>query len=376
MKYFLKGFVVSPLLVVLLLTVLMFYVNLVILEQSWGWGHEVYLLGVVCFSFFYLAAYALFSAVGLARYRAMGEKPYPLIIKLYWCLAFVGLALSILKIYKFGFLGAQESVLLNLRIANTWEGQPSYGAQHFSLFALCLALYYTWQRKPLYCLVAAIIYLISALSMAERTTILFLFVAVAYMSVDTGWIRLKGLFVFLALLICLLIIVAIGTGKTGGENSYDFLFSYFGYAVSAFSQWVEGRELSGCASLVYGKLTTIFSLGLYSCIDVDLGFGDSDFNVLTYAAAPYLYGGLLAVALSMSGCGIVFAVLRILATGGPGYFLALLSCYMYALVMMFYAWQFSLTTYLYLIIALFPLFSGRFLSVRKKHYPIDQDLMS
>ncbi|WP_434610369.1 oligosaccharide repeat unit polymerase [Pseudomonas sp. D2-30] len=362
MKYSLKYLIVSPLFVVVFLTMLMFSVNLFVLDENWGWGHNVYLLGVLCFSVSYTVTLASFTLVGLSKRGGKVNKPYTLVVRLYWGLAIIGLVLSVYKIYRFGILGAQDQVLLNLRIANTWEGQPSYGAQHFSLFALCLALYYTQQRRALYCILAAIIYLISALSMAERTTILFLFVAVSYMAVDIGWVKLKGLLVFLAILIFLLIAVAVGTGKTGGENPYDFIFSYFGYAVTALSQWIEGRELSGCASLVYGKLITVFSLGLYSCVDIDLGFGESDFNVLTYASAPYLYGGLIAVVLSMTGCGLVFAVLRVLATRSPGYFLALLSCYMYALVMMFYAWQFSLTTYLYLVVALFPVFAGRFLS--------------
>lgn len=362
MQYFMKNLVVSPVCIMLFVTLAMFAVNLFVLQESWGWGHDMYALGVVSFVVSYFFTYVFFRTAGFMKYRTSPSEPYAIVVKVYWLLSIVGLVLSLYKIYKFGVMGGYDSILLSLRVANTWEGQPSYGAQHFSLFALCLALYYTQEKRPYLCFVASVIYLISALSMAERTTILFLFVAVAYMAVNVGWIRLKGLLVFLSLLVALLVGVAIGTGKTGGENGYDFIFTYFGYAVTALSQWVEGKESQGCASLVYGKLATILSFGFYSCVDLDLGFGERDFNVLTYVSAPYLYGGLPAVLLSMAGCGVFFSLLRVFATRRSGYFLALLSCYMYALVIMFYAWQFSLTTYIYLAVILYPIFSGKFLS--------------
>jgi len=349
----------------LFVTLLMFLANVVALDQPWEWGHSVYLMGVLSFVIGYVLVYVLLTLTGLVSPKFTVSTPYRLIVRCYWVLSFLGLFLSLYKIYSVGVGNLYGSVLLALRIANTWEHQPSYGAQHFALFALCLALYYAQKKQAIPCLVVPVIYLVSAFSMAERTSMMFLFVAVGYTAINEGWVKLKGLLVALSGLISLFIIVAVGTGKTGGDNGYDFILLYLGYAVSAFSQWTEGKEYLGCADLVFGKITDLMSFGLYSCSPLDLGLTNKDFNVLTYAASPYLFGGLPAVVVSMILMGAFFAFMRVLAIKRKGYYLALLSCYMYALIMMFYAWQFSLTTYLYLMIILFPLFAGRFLNASR-----------
>lgn len=359
-KYF-KNALVSPVFILLFITTLMFAANIFALEQEWEWGHSVYLLGVLSFVVLYFLVYAFLLLTNFITPKKEVSVPYLFVIQLYWVLSFVGLVLCLYKIIVVGMSGQYDSVLLALRIANTWEHQPSYGAQHFALFSLALALYYAQRKRAFPCIIAASIYLVSAFSMAERTSMLFLFVAIGYTAINEGWVKLKGLLVSFALLVALFIIVAIGTGKTGGDNSYDFLLKYFSYAVTAFSVWTEGREYLGCADLVFGKLIDIISLGLYSCAPLDLGLTDRDFNVLTYAASPYLAGGTPAVIVSMAFLGGVFALLRVLAMKRKGYYLALLSCYMYALIMMFYAWQFSLTTYLYLALIFIPLFAGRFI---------------
>ena len=142
--------------------------------------------------------------------------------------------LSCYRIYRFGINGPLEGgVLFNLRYVYIWGHESNYGAQHFSLFALCLALYYAQKKRILLCIVASAIYLISALSLAERTSVLFLFVSVVYTLFYIGWVKLKGLLVFFALLVLIFCIIAVATGRAGGEKGFDFLYSYFGYAVTA-----------------------------------------------------------------------------------------------------------------------------------------------
>lgn len=365
MRSFFKKSLLSPIFVMLFVTVLMFLANVIALDQPWEWGHSVYMLGVLSFVIGYVLAYGSLALTNVVARKEVANTPYRLIVRLYWGLALLGLVLSLYKIYSVGVGNPYGSVLLALRIANTWEHQPTYGAQHFALFALCLALYYAQRKRAFLCLVGSLIYLVSAFSMAERTSIMFLFVAVGYTAINEEWIRLKGLVIALATLILLFIIVALGTGKTGGDKGYEFILVYLGYAVTALSQWTEGKEYLGCADLVFGKVADVMSLGLYSCNPLDLGLTDKDFNVLTYVASPYLFGGLPAVVESMLFMGAFFAILRTFTIKRKGYYLALLSCYMYALIMMFYAWQFSLTTYLYLMIILFPIFAGRFLHANR-----------
>lgn len=355
----LRFYLTSPLVILVVIVALMFAMNLLVLGEQWQWGHNVFLLGICSFVIVYiLASFMLCGGVFNIYSMEVGDADAPrLLVFSYWCLSFLGLVLSCYRIYRFGINGPLEGgVLFNLRYVYIWGHESNYGAQHFSLFALCLALYYAQKKRILLCIVASAIYLISALSLAERTSVLFLFVSVVYTLFYIGWVKLKGLLVFFALLVLIFCIIAVATGRAGGEKGFDFLYSYFGYAVTALSTWMDGQAGKGCADLILGKVVDILSLGLYSCVPFDVGFADDDFNVLTYASSPYLAGGVGAVIISMAVLGGWYACLRRLACLHGGYFLAMLSCYVYALVMVFYAWQFSLTTYVYVGLILLPLF--------------------
>lgn len=355
----LRFYLTSPLVILAVITALMFVMNIFILDEPWRWGHNVFLVGVCSFIIVYILV-SFMACGGAYNIRSMeigDAQASRLLIFCYWCISCLGLVLSCYRIYKFGINGPLEGgVLFNLRYVYIWGSESNYGAQHFSLFALCLALYYAQKKQILMCIIAGAIYLISALSLAERTSVLFLFVSVVYTLFYIGWVKLKGLIVFFVLLVLIFCIIAVATGRAGGDKGFDFLYSYFGYAVTAFSTWMDGQAGKGCADLILGKFANILSLGLYSCVPYDVGFADDDFNVLTYASSPYLVGGVGAVIISMALLGGWYACLRRLACLYGGYFLAMLSCYIYALVMVFYAWQFTLTTYVYVGLILLPLF--------------------
>lgn len=353
-------FSTSPLVVLLVVTMSMFAVNLFVLDEAWSWGHNVFLAGVVSFCVIYMLA-IFFSTGGRLKTSIVLEReihpPSSALVGLYWLLSVVGLLLSLYRIWKFGINGPMEGgVLFNLRYVYIWGSESNYGAQHFSLFACCLSLYYAQRRRIGMCLLSGSIYLIAALALAERTSILFLFVSLAYTLFFVGWIKIRGLLLFFCLLILLFCVIAVATGRAGGDKGYGFLFAYFGYAVTALQSWVENKDGLGCADLIFGKLLDILSVGNYACVPYDVGFADDDFNVLTYVSSPYLVGGVPIVIASMALLGGWYAFLRRYALSKGGYFLAMLSCYMYALVMVFYAWQFSLTTFIYVGVILVPLF--------------------
>jgi hypothetical protein len=54
--------------------------------------------------------------------------------------------------------------------------------------------------------------------------------------------------------------------------------------------------------------------------------------------------------------GLMYGALFTAAKKKQGYFLMLLAAWTYPLIMVFYAWQFSLTTFIYLIFIFAPLF--------------------
>lgn len=363
-----RFYLTSPFNILFVIVVSMFFMNLVVLGESWEWGHNVFLSGILVF----LLSYSVFTLVlGGGKWDPLlmevGSAEAPRgVIFFYWFLALTGLVLSCYRIYKFGINGPLEGgVLFNLRYVYVWGNESNYGAQHFSLFGLCLALYYAQNKRLLLCLLSGGIYLVSALSLAERTSVLFLFVSVAYTLFYIGWVRLKGLLVFFIGLVLIFCIIAVATGRAGGDKGFEFLYTYFGYAVTAFSHWLGGQEGKGCADLVVGKIIDLISLGAYSCSPFDIGFADGDFNVLTYASSPYLVGGVGVVITCMTLLGFWYALLRRWTCMYGGYFLALLSCYIYALVMVFYAWQFTLTTYFYVGAILWPLFYGGRLTLSK-----------
>jgi oligosaccharide repeat unit polymerase len=351
--------VTSPAFIIVFITGAMLFVNLFILNESWEWGHTLFVSAVLCFVVFYVIVILLLFGVGngiKSKIPSQGFEASSSTLKIYWALSLIGLLLSLYRIYAFGLMGDKGAILLNLRYAYIWEDHSNYGAQHFSLFALCLALYYAQRVQLLVCAAAGLIYLISALSLAERTSMLFLFASVVYTLVSARSIGVRGIVSLFSIMIGLFVIVAVGTGRADDERPYEFILSYFGYAVTAFSHWLDGKEYQGCADLVFGKIINVLTLGFYSCEAFDVGFSDDDFNVLTFMANPFLFGGTFMVLLSMSALGGWFGLLRFLAEKRAGYFLAILSCYVYALVMIFYAWQFSLSTYFYVALILIPLF--------------------
>jgi hypothetical protein len=127
-----------------------------------------------------------------------------------------------------------------------------------------------------------------------------------------------------------------------------------------FGLWhIQFRALGGWASIVFGNVVGLLSshLDSASCESVLPPPPTGWFNVYSYVANPYMYGGIGAVSLTMAILGCFYAVLVYFAQRIEGYPLALLSCFIYPLLMAFYAWQFSLTTFVYLAIVLIPLFS-------------------
>ena len=355
-----RRFFQSPLFVIIFVAVASLLVNLYVLNESFDWGHWLYLGGVLLFCCSYLAVSYFFYRVDrgvLVGRLGLLFEPSRCVVSLYWFFSILSLLLSLYKMYTVGWLGDKGAFFLNLRYAVSFEGVSSYGAQHFALFAIALSLYYSQKGMLFKTACAGGVYLISALSLAERTSILFLFVSVFYSLLFVGRLRFKGVFLAGCFLIFLFVVIAVGAGKTGSGGYFGFIFDYFGYGLTSLSDWLKGREFDGCGVLVFGTLYKYLTLGAASCDQVDDLFNITDrFNVYTYVASPYLYGGSLGVVVFMLALGGWYSFLWNIALRRRGYFLAILSIYMYAVVMVFYAWQFSLTTYLYMFFVLIPLF--------------------
>lgn len=358
MRNKIKFLLINPVAVILLVCVVSVFFNLYILDGIPGKALYLYIYGIFVFSL----TCALF-VLCLNSFSVAGEKlndyfePPRSVICVYWFFSFVSLVLSLYRIYTIGVHGHLGSFFLNLRYEASFGDGSSYGAQHFALFSLGLSLYYGYKGKLSKCFLPSLIFVISALSLAERTSIFFIFIAVFYLLYYRGFVKIKTILLFFSTMILLFVIIAVGAGKTSGNNSYDFIFNYIGYGITALSEYVYGREFEGCGRLIFGSVYGLLPFDSSGCNSTNDLFQVYDrFNVYTYVASPYLFGGWLGVTVSMMFFGGGYALLWHLAFVKGRYFLVLLSCYMYPVCMVFYAWQFSLTTYLYLFFILAPLF--------------------
>lgn len=276
------------------------------------------------------------------------------VVLIYWFMSFVGLALSIRTIYVYGVLGSLDGLFLNLRYEKSY-GESSYlGAQHLSLFALALGFYYAAHKMFFKFIFVCMVFLISAISIAERTSILFGFSSILYFLFFLRYIGFKVVFISLFVIMALFVIIAVSAGKTGGGGVFSFIPAYFSYSFIAFDEYVYGREFQGCLRYVFGTVGDIIDPdGCSATKDLHT---DTRHNVYTYVSSPYLLMGPIGVPLLMLFVGVWYGFLWKFASRFSGYFLVVLSCYIYGVIMVFYAWQFSNTTYIYMIILAAPLF--------------------
>ena len=341
------------------------FFNTVVLGNSPGWGSLLYSYGIAVFIVTYSALHYVFGV----RYRwkyvsggGVGDGSRPasaLVIKFYWLVSALAVVAIIYRIYSIGLNGAYDRIFLNLRYDISFGDGDVYHAAHLSLFPFALCLYYCYFGKKALAGIAGCIYLLAALSFAQRTSMFFLFCSVAYVLYLRSYISLRFIGFGLLLLIILFVLVAVGAGKGGGERGYEFIPLYIGYAISNLDSGVKVLESQGCGRLVFGVVYDLVMLGdLSSCeAGMDLFYAKDIFNVYTYVASPFIFAGVGGVTLAMTILAFFYFYLwGKCKAGRNGFFLTISAIYSYALLMVFYAWQFSLTTYYYLFILLIPLF--------------------
>lgn len=348
----------NPALIALFVCIVSVFVNLVFLDGQISRGLMLYIYGYFIFILMFSVSTLGLKRVlpNLVKTPQLGERKY--VVRLYWILACVSLIMSIYTIYTIGFNGQFDQIFLNLRYDHTIESMGSYyGAQHFALFGLALSLYYAYRGFYVKAGCASLVYLVSALSIAERTSIFFAFVSIFYLLFFIGRGKIVPALCGLAFLIFIFVAIAIGAGKTGGGGDLDFIPRYIGASITALNDYIYGRSYDGCAELVFGIIARISGPEGAQCSYLIEQLDAKDrFNVYSYVAAPYLYAGWPGVSVFMGLLGVGYALLWHVAKTKGGYFAALLGVYVYAICMMFYAWQFNLTTYFYLSIIFLPLF--------------------
>ena len=355
-------FILSPVTIVLFFSGLGLFVSLNFYSE-WSFSHTLYTSGVATFCFFYVLSKLVFSLgnnAGILRISPLnfkGEGANRKLMLFYWMMAVVGAFLSVYQIVDQG--SGSGNLFYNLRYAHTIENQTVPLLAHFSLFSFVLALYYIYKGYKKLAFIALSLSLLPAFATAAKAGFLFNIASVSYLYFIVYGLRAKYLLISSFLFFFLILIVTSSAGKLGGSGGQFFLFSYLGYGITAFDDLVFGKASVQCYSLVFGNivggLINILLDTSGSCSFVPKAEVGS-FNVYTYMYAPYVVFGAKGVIFLMAFLGIFYAILDYLALAKGGPFLLISSTFIYPLMMIFFDWQFDLSTFVYVSILTFPLF--------------------
>lgn len=174
----------------------------------------------------------------------------------------------------------------------------------------------------------------------------------------------KYLFGGIVLVLLMAIITKIRTNSAGISSNTGFfsasnpIMQYFGKPLPTFDQWISMNANTGTRVASIEPLNKIISaLGIATDDRTFAQIGQ--FNVYTFLKQPYLDGGIFLVGFWMLCIGIFVCIIYKKASSGSGVALLFYSIYCYALFMAFFAWQFTIMTFVYFLLFLMLVFPFR-----------------
>lgn len=170
------------------------------------------------------------------------------------------------------------------------------------------------------------------------------------------------------LLLVVFFLFAKNLGKAGAEKLFDkefFLYKYLGYSLVAFDKYIKDFPgiTQGYYSMgVFGKILMIFGFYKRNMLE-NIGAPIGEFNVYSYMSSLYLDYGLLGLVFPMLLIGLVSGMIYHKVQECSGWWTIFYANFAYALIIAFYAYQFSNTTFIYclLFILVLSVHRGRFL---------------
>lgn len=232
-----------------------------------------------------------------------------------------------------------------LRYAHMYGEESDYGAFHFLLaaqvFGTYLLLSPSSQRRKMGWLLLGMCLFGSIVKM-ERTSILMLLSSAAFLIHYRT--RRIGILLYPALAAALLFyIVAEATFKADTVVG-NFFLAYLGYGLKAFDQHVLAMPGIDGGTNVFPWVFKIFGQQVEGA---DVGVAAGDFNVYSYIEAPYMDFGLVGAMVVIFSFAVVWGWMFNGIRTSP-FKVLMYSAMVYPAVVVFYSWQFSLTTYFYL----------------------------
>lgn len=342
----------NPAIAALLIGVLSLISNLY-LYSRYGDTQETYLYGLITLfiSYFILRISKIESRKNSGILYFSFSKPIA-IVKIYYYFSFFGLLLALIIIYSRG-ISQSESIFFSLRYAHTIDQLPTYGLQYFSLFSLVLSVYFLVEKKNRKSIIFFIIPIIISLTFAERSSILYTVTVYLYFYTLLNKVNKLILIIAFFVLLTLFQIIALSAGKAIGSDGENYVLSYFSYPLVAFEEKLLGYTINPSYRSVFGILATpldsIFSHDHFNSFD------ESGFNVYTYMYPTFFLFGKTGFFLIMSALGFFLFFIEMLSSRiFVLHFLR--ASILFSSVMIFYAWTFSITNHIYIIMIALPLF--------------------
>lgn len=278
-------------------------------------------------------------------------KSHKEIISLYKTLSWIGVALIIYILNKYGLgLTSSENIIENMRYAKTIHRLNFFGVGHFGLISLILSIILKIQGQKKQSIIYFLIALSASVASAERTSILHSFIL--YFGTDlllTKKASLTKVLIPTIALFSLFIIIASFTNKLFDSNDQIFILSYFGFPLEAISNLnLESVVLP--QSSVFGIAATPFDELFSKIISTpdDAGL----FNVYSYIYKPLTILGIEGFLILMFFLGVIFSLIEIQSRKSIP-FLGLKLSLLFSVVLSFYDWTFNLTTHIYVFFLFF-----------------------
>lgn len=265
---------------------------------------------------------------------------------------FIGFLITVYLLVTRGLLSG-DAIGYALRYAHMYGEESDYGAFHFLVAAQALGYFFILSNNRLRRRVGWILVLaclLGSIVKMERTSVLMLLSSVAFL-VHYRTRNTKLLLYPILLSVFLFFLIAQLTFKADTVVG-NFFLVYLGYGIKAFDEYIVKLPGVDGGSNVFLLIYKLLGRGRGAeSINIEAG----EFNVFSYIQAPYMDFGVMGVVLItyLFGLiwGMVFNCIRFSA-----FAVLMYASMIYPAIVVFYAWQFSLTTYIYLFIVYLAIF--------------------
>lgn len=293
------------------------------------------------------------------RFAIQGRLSYGPVFVLMLLAAILGFILTLYLFVSSGLLKTPSLALLatTLRYEHLHGDNPTYGAFQLLVAAQAIGSILILNDARRIRRLGYLLYLfffVSCIVKLERTGILQLTLSTMFLL----YVRNRRIRIFVipsAVVLSLFVALAFATGKTANKDAGFFLYSYMSYGIHSFDQHTYHKADTTAGKKVLGPVAKLVTGDTKK---EDAGLAAEIFNVFTFMEAPYTDFGIAGLVV----CCFVFGFVWGMVFNGIGrspFCLLMYSWMIYPCVMVFYAWQFSLTTYIYLLVCYALLLPGR-----------------